>query len=58
MWTIVSDEQKEKWYEILDSTDDINEIKAVLREVIEELRKTWIQCWSIQQDRLIIRTRI
>ena len=44
MWTIVLEEQKEKWYEILDSTDDINEVKSVLKEVIEELRKTWIQC--------------
>jgi hypothetical protein len=44
MWTIVSEEQKEKWYEILDSADDINEVKSVLKEMIEELRKTWIQC--------------
>ena len=41
--TIVTEEEKEKWYFIIDSTDDIKEIKMVLKELIGVLRKTYLQ---------------
>lgn len=40
---IVTDKEKEKWYSIIDSTNDINELKVVLKELIDVLNKVFIQ---------------
>ena len=40
---IVTDKEKEKWYSIIDSTNDINKLKVVLKELIDVLNKVFIQ---------------
>jgi hypothetical protein len=40
--TIISEKEMNKWEEML-KTDDIDMIKKVLLELIETLRKTYIQ---------------
>ena len=40
---IITDEEKERWYSAIDNANNIDELKAVLKEIIDVLNKVFIQ---------------
>lgn len=40
---IITDKEKERWYSAIDNANNIDELKAVLKEIIDVLNKVFIQ---------------